>query len=320
MKKQINEEFHRMQQLAGLINKSQLNEAFLDSEGNYVETADFVIRQNDIKGDFDILDIDKVNLSNHVYFKTSYKNWNKKEISKYLFNEILKLYKGTSLENFNNENNFKPSYEIDNGGAFDVPVVKIGLGKGIPKYSDIEYINPNSRELFSILRSEEFKTQLKKLQLDTEDTSLWNRDPKEPIILLAQKLFKEKFPNVKLEYNPKNGSIGYLPSQNPIFDGWKREPLYFEIGINKTEYTLKGTDYSNLSKILGKPEMDIKTGPGSKAKMSTSKKDIIFKLQNTDIIFIPSIIIGYEDKYISNNKSNIIEYMNDYGLDSLSSQ
>ena len=314
MKNQIlSKEFLRMQKLAGII-----NEAYLDSEGNYVENADFVIRQSDILGDLDIVDIDKINLSNHVYFKTSYKNWNKKEIAKHLFDEILKLYNGTSLEDFNNKNNFKPSYKIDNGGTFDVPVVQISLGRGIPKFRNKDFVNISSPKLSNILDSDEFETQLKKIQPDAnvKNISLWHRNSKDPVVLLVQKLFKEKFPDVELSYDPEKGSIGYMPSENEIFDGWKREPLYFEIGINKAEYTLEGTDYSHLAKILGKPETDIKTGPGEKAKLSTSKKDINFKLKNTDLIFIPVISPGYKNGYLNNNKSTIIDYLNDYGLDS----
>src|SRR6056300_194993 len=92
-----------------------LNEIYVDNQGNMVEDADFAVVGTDFF-DLKIIDLEKIDLSNKIYFKTSYDNWDEKRIAKEIFNQILSLYKGTSMEKYNKEKSFQPYYKISEGG------------------------------------------------------------------------------------------------------------------------------------------------------------------------------------------------------------
>jgi len=200
-----------------------LYEIYVDNQGNIVEDADFVIVGTDFF-DVKIIDIEKIDLSNKIYFKTSYANWDKKRIAKEIFNQILALYKGTSMEKWNKENSFQPSYEVNDGGDFDAPALEISLRKGKPE------------------------------------------------------VYKS---------------------------------FYIETPIEEANYRLDMYDFD--PKGLFGSDKNVTIGPGDKAKITSTKDDIDFKLENTNITFIPYMSDGLKD--FPNDKQKLKSIIQDIGLD-----
>tara|TARA_Y100000385_G_scaffold153964_1_gene159708 strand:- start:84 stop:773 length:690 start_codon:yes stop_codon:yes gene_type:complete len=224
--------------------KDLLYEIYVDNQGNIVEDADFVIVGTDFF-DVKIIDIEKIDLSNKIYFKTSYANWDKKRIAKEIFNQILALYKGTSMEKWNKENSFQPHYKILEGGDFDAPALKISLRKAQGEYEEI----PNK--------------------------------PRNPYTGASEK-------------------------------GWTvAEPFFLETPIEKYNYQLDMYDFD--PKGLFGSDKKVTIGPGDKAKITSTKDDIDFKLENTNITFIPYMSDGLKD--FPNDKQKLKSIIQDIGLD-----
>lgn len=216
-----------------------LNEIYVDNQGNLVEDADFAVVGTDFF-DVKIIDLEKINLSNKIYFKTSYANWDEKRIAKEIFNQILALYKGTSMEKWNKENSFQPSYEIDQGDGMDAPALEIRLRKGKSKYEAIP---------------------------DEPDVKRWV--------------------------------------------GWDPKPFKIETPIGKANYQLDMYDFD--PKGLFGSDKKVTIGPGDKAKITSTKDDIDFKLENSNITFIPYITDGFKD--FPNDKQKLKDIIQDIGLD-----
>ena len=216
-----------------------LNEIYIDNQGNMVEDADFAVVGTDFF-DLKIIDLEKIDLSNKIYFKTSYDNWDEKRIAKEIFNQILSLYKGTSMEKYNKEKSFQPHYKISEGGDMDAPALEIRLREGESKYEEI---------------------------------------PDEP--------------GVKR------------------WVGWVPKPFMIETPIEEANYRLDMYSW-NPCKLFGLCG-PVTLGPGDKAKITSTKDDIDFKLENTNITFIPYITDGV--KGFPNDKQKLKDIIQDIGLD-----
>ena len=207
-----------------------LNEIYVDNQGNVVEDADFAVVGTDFF-DLKIIDLEKIDLSNKIYFKTSYDNWDEKRIAKEIFNQILSLYKGTSMEKYNKKISFQPHYKINEGGDMDAPALEIRLREG------------------------------------------------------------EKYVNREI--------------------GWVPKPMMIETPIEEANYRLDMYSWDPC-KLFGlcKP---VTLGPGDKAKITSTKDDIDFKLENTNITFIPYMSDGFKD--YPNDKQKLRDIIQDAGLD-----
>ena len=232
--------------------KKLLKEIFIDNQGNLIEDADFAVVQTDFF-DFNIIDIEKIDLSNKIYFKTSYANWDEKRIAKELYNQILALYRGTSMEKWNKENPHQPGMSNNHlATSFPTPLYKILDSSGF-----------DSSALQIILR------------------------------------------NGKAQY--KNNNEG----ERKIV-GWEYKPFILELPIAQENYQLDMGLTFNKGLFGGGEKTTI--GPGDKAKTTSTKDDIEFKLENSNIVFIPVIFEGLNK--IPNDKSSIISIIQDRGLES----
>jgi len=231
--------------------KQLIKELYVDAQGDLVEDADFAVVQTDYF-DFNIIDIEKIDLSNKIYFKTSYANWDEKRIAKELYNQILALYKGTSMEKWNKDNPHQPGmpnnhlansfttprYQIADRGGMESPALEIYLRNGKAQYKN-------------------------------------NNDGERKVV------------------------------------GWEYKSFKLELPIAKENYQLDMFNFSNG--LFGDGE-EITIGPGDKAKTTSTKDDIEFKLENSNIVFIPVIFEGLNK--IPNDKSSIISIIQDRGLES----
>jgi hypothetical protein len=110
-----------------------LKEMYIDQQGNLVDKSDFVVKQT---GYFDLIliDKDKINLNDYIYFESKYSNWSRSKIANTIFKQLMTLYQGTAIEKYNNNIGFTPTKKILRGGGFDVPSLSITFAEGIDKW------------------------------------------------------------------------------------------------------------------------------------------------------------------------------------------
>ncbi len=107
-----------------------LKEAYINKQGDLVDfSEDIVVKQT---GFFDlmIVDADKINLSEHIYFKAKASDWKNSSVATSIFNQLMELYKGTALEKYNNTVGFTPKKRILRGGGLDAPALNIEFLQG----------------------------------------------------------------------------------------------------------------------------------------------------------------------------------------------
>jgi hypothetical protein len=127
-------------QLRQLIRESiqeLMNEIYIDQQGNFVDEANFIVKQTDYF-DLILIDKDKINLNDYINFesKLQKEDWSKSKISDTIFKQLMTLYQGTALEKYNNNIGFTPTKEILKGDEMDVPALEIHFAKGIPKWEN----------------------------------------------------------------------------------------------------------------------------------------------------------------------------------------
>ena len=112
-----------------------LMEMYIDQQGNLVDKADFVVKQT---GYFDLIliDKDKINLNDYIYFESKYSNWSRPKIANTIFKQLMTLYQGTAIEKYNNNTGFIPTKGIAEGDGMDVPALEMVFAKGIPKWKN----------------------------------------------------------------------------------------------------------------------------------------------------------------------------------------
>jgi hypothetical protein len=127
-------------QLRQLIRESiqeLMKEIYIDQQGNFVDEADFIVKQTDYF-DLILIDKDKINLNDYINFesKLQKEDWSKSKISDTIFKQLMTLYQGTALEKYNNNIGFTPTKEILKSDGMDVPALEIHFAKGIPKWEN----------------------------------------------------------------------------------------------------------------------------------------------------------------------------------------
>jgi hypothetical protein len=93
-----------------------------------------------------VLDSNKINLQNSIHFTSTLEDFNRRknqiQIGKDIFNQILELYKGTSLEQYNKKYNYTPKYYLNDG---NMEAVFLNIQLAFYEVSQKMFDNPSQK-------------------------------------------------------------------------------------------------------------------------------------------------------------------------------
>lgn len=108
-----------------------LKEAYVDSLGNLIDQADFIILEGGLKGGI-FKNSNKISVNDYVNFTTKLNSFRKTNIANKIYKQVLEIYSKSALKKYNDLINFEPSLDIDKGdGGYEAAGFSINLSKGL---------------------------------------------------------------------------------------------------------------------------------------------------------------------------------------------
>ena len=111
-----------------------LKEMYINKQGELINFSEDIIVKKTGFIDLIIVDADKINLSEYINFKAKASDWKNSSIATSIFNQLMELYKGTALEEYNNRVGFTPKKRILRGSAWDAPALDAEFLRGEIKF------------------------------------------------------------------------------------------------------------------------------------------------------------------------------------------
>jgi hypothetical protein len=117
--------------------KKLLKEMYIDSQGNLIGEADFVILEG---GDFGGIFKNKnqININEYINFTTKLDLFKEKSIGNNIYKQIFSIYNQSALKKYNDSINFVPSYVYSIGGGGDMHAYYVNISNKLEIWGALE--------------------------------------------------------------------------------------------------------------------------------------------------------------------------------------